>query len=207
MDLSFYYHIINIAMSFYNSDGSYASMCGNASMCVAHYSCSNMIAENNHVFLSGRGKIEVKVEGTRVEVNLGRIRTLERNIIENNMVFVLLDSGVRHLVCFVSSVDDIPKQKTKFIERLRYKYDANINFAFTKSVSNIIFTTYERGVEDITLACGTGGASVFYLAYNNGYISNNACLTPPSNSEMFYKMDGSNVFMSGVVRKIADIVI
>lgn len=193
--------------NFYNCDGSYASMCGNASMCVAHYACNNMLANNKHVFLSGRGKISVRVDGFSVEVDLGNIKILENNIIENDIKFVLLDSGVKHLVCFVPCIEDIPKQKTPFIEQLRYKYDSNINFALLEKDNCILFTTYEKGVEDFTLACGTGGAAVFYLAYINNYIGNYAYLIPPSSIKISYKIYNDNVVMNSNVNKIADIIV
>lgn len=191
---------------FYNSDGSRANMCGNASACVAHYAYNNLIAANNHIFLSGSGPIETKVTNDNVEINLGEVRILEENIIENNMEFILLDSGVRHIVHFVSSIYKLPKEKNDFIKNIRYKYDANINFAFINNRKSISFITYERGIEDITLSCGTGGGAVFYVAYIRNMIDNDISLIPPNNNVMLYKIFNNQVFINTKVYKIAYII-
>lgn len=192
---------------FYNADGSRADMCGNASRCVAHFAYNNKIAPKKHSFLSKAGEIKVEVNKNIVEVNLGEVKIL-RNITESQIDFTLLDSGVPHLVAFVQ--EDIlqdNKQNLTFLKHLREKYNANVNLAVIKNRSEVEIITYERGVENITLACGTGMCAVYFNALIHNMIDKNAILIPPSNDKISLRMDNNEVCFKGSVRKIAEILV
>ena len=76
---------------------------------------------------------------------------------EFELDFSLLDSGVPHLVTFVSDKTKSELAKNlAFLKTLRDKYNANVNLAVITDKSTIELLTFERGVENITLACGTG---------------------------------------------------
>ncbi len=190
---------------FYNADGSKANMCGNASRCVAHYAYHNKIAPKNHSFLSGAGEIKVRVAGNEVEVNLGKVRILRESIVESNLNFTLLDSGVPHLVAFVSNLN--LAQNLTFLKNLRDKYNANVNLAFIAGKDTINLLTYERGVENITLACGTGMCAVYYLAKTQNLINDKATLIPPSGDKIALRLENDEVCFKGKVIKIADILL
>lgn len=210
---------------FYNADGSKANMCGNASRCVAHYAYANKIAPKNHSFLSGAGEIKVRVEGSEVEVNLGEVRILRENLLESygesHFNFTLLDSGVPHLVAFVPHLnlaDFMPTkdsgknsqnfaQNLAFLKNLRDKYNANVNLAFIADRDNVELLTYERGVENITLACGTGMCAVYYLAKTQNLINDKATLIPPSGDKIALRLENNEVCFKGKVIKIADIIV
>lgn len=187
---------------FYNSDGSKANMCGNASRCVAHYAYYNKLAKKSHSFLSGAGIIEAQVSKDIVEINLGEVKILQKNIIEKDN-FTLLDSGVRHLVAFRNSLE-VDKV---YLKAMREKYNANVNIARILDNNNIELLTYERGVEDITLACGTGMGATYYLAKKNNMIGNKATLIPPSKEKLELRTKDSKVYFKGAVKKIAEIFI
>ena len=213
---------------FYNADGSKADMCGNASRCVAHYAYANKIAPKNHSFLSGAGEIKVRVAGSEVEVNLGEVKILRENIAEsltNNpslrdsthstksqqsanptLNFTLLDSGVPHLVAFVNDLES-HSQNLAPLRHLRNKYNANVNIAFIADKDTIRLLTYERGVENITLACGTGMCAVYYLAKSQNLINDKATLIPPSGDKIALRLENNEVCFRGKVIKIADIVV
>lgn len=226
---------------FYNADGSKANMCGNASRCVAHYAYANKIAPKNHSFLSGAGEIKVRVEGSEVEVNLGKVKILQKNIAESlanipslresrsdswqstkskwiasqatlsrndecELNFTLLDSGVPHLVAFVRDLE-IFKDLQNLLRHLREKYNANVNLATIRGESEIALLTYERGVENITLACGTGMCAVYYLAKSQNLVSDKATLIPPSGDKIALRLENNEACFKGKVIKIADIIV
>lgn len=206
---------------FYNADGSKANMCGNASRCIAHYAYANKIAPKNHSFLSGAGEIKVRVEGNEVEVNLGEVKILRENIAESaldsanrtqnaesSLNFTLLDSGVPHLVAFVRDLKSFQtSQNLAFLRALREKYNANVNLATILSKDEIALLTYERGVENITLACGTGMCAVYYLAKMQNLINDKATLIPPSGDKIALRLENNEVCFKGKVVKIADIIV
>lgn len=191
---------------FYNADGSSANMCGNASRCVAHFAYSNKIAPKKHSFLSKAGEIKVSVSKNIVEANLGIVKILRENIVESNINFSLLDSGVPHLVAFVRDFG-AKEQNLHFLKTLREKYNANVNLAIIKNRGEIELMTYERGVENITLACGTGICAVYFDALKQNLIDSNATLIPPSGDRISLRLDNDEVCFKGEVKKIAEILI
>lgn len=197
---------------FYNSDGSSAKMCGNASRSVGHYAFTEGLAPCKHSFLSPAGVIGIEVDGAMVQSDLGGYTLLKEGITQSNPYGInqwyLLDTGVPHLVGFVQDASILPRIRDSHLEYLRQVYDANINLAYAQHRPNqdsvIRFCTYERGVEDITQACGTGSAGVFAMAYRLGLCAKEAILIPPSQEPLSLKMgEDSHIFLKGRVSRIA----
>lgn len=189
---------------FYNADGSKAAMCGNASRCVGHYAVSLGFAPNKHSFLSGAGEIRLEVRGDCVEVNLGRATIKE---VREMPQWWLVECGVPHLVSFVESVESLPKCANDELRALRERYNANVNLAYIAGDERITLITYERGVEDITLACGTGMGSVFAAARKLGKVGDSATLIPPSGEKLRLRYENDEVYFKGKVEKIGEIII
>ena len=145
---------------FYNSDGSHADMCGNGSRACAHYAFVNDLAPKEMSFLTGAGIINAVVDGDMVLSELTPPMIIDREIDFNSKSWWLLDTGVRHLVSFTNVINEFDIEEAR---ELRYKYNANVNIACVDG-ENLRVRTYERGVEDETLACGTGMAACFYRA-------------------------------------------
>ena len=146
---------------FYNSDGSDAAMCGNATRAVSHYAfTNNLVSSSEMKFLTGAGLIKSSVEGNIVETQLTAPIVVKEEFIEDGFTWYLVDTGVPHLVTIV---DDLELYNHDLCAKMRYKYNTNVNFA--KIEDGIIkVRTYERGVEAETLACGTGMAACFLRA-------------------------------------------
>ncbi|RDU59190.1 diaminopimelate epimerase [Helicobacter marmotae] len=195
---------------FYNADGSCANMCGNASRAVGHYAYMEGIAPSKHSFLSAVGLIGIEVDTSNtslVQSDLGGWSVLGGNIIESNPYKVsswtLLDTGVPHLVGFVSQMGDLPKLKDDCLRALRVKYNANITLVFAQK-EQIFYMSYERGVEDITLSCGTGAAAAFVMAFENNLCSRYAKLIPPSKEILELRVnEDSHILFKGAVKAIA----
>lgn len=195
---------------FYNADGSVAKMCGNASRSVGHYAYVEGIAQKRHFFLSKVGLIGITLDDndiSLVQSDLGECALLQEYIIESNPYGVkswnLLDSGVPHLVGFVSQENALPTQKDRLLEDLRHKYNANVSLGFIGEGA-ISYSTYERGVEDITQACGTGAIAVFALALKLGLCEKSAILIPPSKELLhLYMNEDFHILFKGKVKRIA----
>lgn len=195
---------------FYNADGSCATMCGNASRSVGHYAYSMGIAARKHNFLSEAGLIGICIDSkyeTLVQSDLGMYRLIQQEIKETNPYGVnlwsLLDTGVPHLVGFIRDKNALPQKSDQLMKELRLRYNANINLAYVDN-EKIIYMTYERGVEDITQACGTGAAAVFALALQEGLCAESALLIPPSGEELRLSLDNErHILFQGFVRPIA----
>lgn len=153
---------------FYNSDGSYAKMCGNATRAVAHYANEKGISlDNKAEFLTGAGVIRAEVNGTYVISDMTEPEIIRKDIVEDGENWWLIDSGVPHLV---SLRDDVGKFDLTIAKELREKYDANVNICKISKDGAMRVRTYERGVEGETLACGTGIMACYIKANDLGLV-------------------------------------
>jgi len=151
---------------FYNADGSLADMCGNGARCVARFARLNGIADAEMTFQTGAGLIRAAVSGDRVRVGLSPpgLPHIDQpvGLDSGSLIYSAIETGVPHLVI---EVEDLEAVDVVGLGRvLRYHPDfapagTNVNFVRRLEANAAAIRTYERGVEDETLACGTGSAA------------------------------------------------
>lgn len=142
-------------MIFFNPDGS-QSMCGNGSRCAVKFAQFLGIIGNQTTFLSTDGVHEAFIEEDVVRLSMQDVPNSEINTFPEHFT---INTGSPHYVIFASNI----KQKDVKEEgaSIRYKEEftkdgINVNFVEKQSESKILVRTYERGVENETLSCGTG---------------------------------------------------
>jgi len=159
-------HNADFKWRFFNSDGSVAEMCGNGARCVARFAYLNEIAGSNMSFETLAGLVKAEVIGERVKVKMtdpSKLKTVDTIELENGLVSISsINTGVPHVVIVKDSIDDV--DIVKIGREIRYHDQflpagTNVNFACHIKDKTIAIRTYERGVEDETLACGTGAAA------------------------------------------------
>jgi len=182
---------------FYNSDGSTAEMCGNGSRACAHYAYVNKLAPKSMSFLTGAGVIKAEVDGEMVLSELTSPKILDKNIEFNGKSWWLIDTGVPHLVHFTQNIEEFNIAEAR---ELRNKYNANVNTAFVDG-ENLQVRTYERGVEDETLACGTGMAACFYRAMLEEKVSKSIEVYPRSGDTLYLGVNDRTITFKGRVKK------
>jgi len=183
---------------FYNSDGSVASMCGNGTRACAHYALMHDLAPSSMRFLTGAGVIHSHVEGNVVETELTSPLKLSEPFEAHGKIWYFYDTGVPHLVCFV---DDVALFDKAIAREMRYAYNANVNYvSIQKGCLHV--RTYERGVEDETLACGTGMAASFYAAYSEKKVGESVKVYPTSAEELFLRIEQEKLFFKGPVQNV-----
>jgi diaminopimelate epimerase len=183
---------------FYNSDGSHASMCGNASRAVAHYAYTHGLCGDNPTFLTGAGVISAKVTHDFVVSDLTPPKVIKDNIVEDEKTWSLIDTGVPHLVTRLKDISNFDLLKAR---RLREKYDANVNI-WMKQDGVIFVRTYERGVEDETLACGTGTAACFLQGVLSKQLNTQIKAYPKSKEELSLSYENGIIKFGGKVAEI-----
>jgi len=187
---------------FYNSDGSHADMCGNGSRACAHYAYINEISSKKMSFLTGAGVINAEVKKAHgkkkgmVLSELTKPEILEQNIEFKSSSWWKIDTGVPHMVCLV---DDISEFSISTCRELRKKYNANVNICKVNDDGSLHVRTYERGVEDETLACGTGMAACFYRAFKEGKVIDKAEVYPISKETLYLGFNGETITFKGEV--------
>ena len=152
-------------LHFYNSDGTRGEMCGNGARCICRFAYENGIAGENMVVETDAGL----VPGQRLTENQNRVKlnnpsVLDLNRKEGIAYAELGDPGVPHAVMAYPGDLWADADKLKpLMERLRwdpaFPKGANVNFYQWTGENEIRILTFERGVEDFTLACGTGTGS------------------------------------------------
>ena len=180
---------------FYNSDGSYAAMCGNATRAVAHYAVEKGISLNNRAeFLTGAGLIRAEVNGTYVVTDMPDPMIVNKEISEYGFDWWLIDTGVPHLVSQRESIDEFD---IDIARELRYKYDANVNIYLVEDDGSMKVRTYERGVEDETLACGTGVMACYVKALKEGKVSHEPTKVIVRSGEELYTEFADGIYRFG----------
>jgi len=140
-------------MRYYNADGYEGSMCGNGGRCSAHFAFKNKIAGSVMKFTAYDGIHNATVNGDEVQLTMSDVK--EINLTGDNC---FLNTGSPHHIEFVSDINDIDVVGEG--RRIRYSdryapQGTNVNFV-SIAEERLEVRTYERGVEDETLSCGTG---------------------------------------------------
>ncbi len=180
---------------FYNSDGTAAEMCGNASRATAHYAYRNGLAGEKMAFLTVAGVIEARVEDNFVLSDLTPPQYMRDKIVEGGKEWVLLDTGVPHLVSFRDGIETFDLEEAR---RLRRKYNANVNICTVKG-GQLHVRTYERGVEDETQACGTGMAACFVEGLKQKLLAEKITAVPKSKERLLLQKCGETIRFGGEV--------
>jgi diaminopimelate epimerase len=168
---------VDFRWQFFNSDGSIAEMCGNGSRCVARFAYVKGIAGKKVSFETLAGIISAEVNGDIVKVKLTDPSPVQAGIkIEaagRHFVLDSIDTGVPHVVAFVEDLETCAVVDCGRVIR-RHEYFAprgtNADFANVMERHKIRVRTYERGVEDETLACGTGMVAAVLAAAQRGLV-------------------------------------
>ena len=187
---------LDFEWEFYNADGSTAEMCGNGSRACAHYAVRFGLASEQMSFLTEAGEIKAVVDGEMVQSDLTPPLIKERAIEHNGKQWWIVDTGVPHLVTFDADIEDFDIAEAR---ELRHKFNANVNIAKVLGDGNLRVRTYERGVEDETLACGTGMAACFYRANQEGWIGNSIEVYPTSGDTLYLGLVDGTITFKGKV--------
>jgi len=183
---------------FYNADGSRANMCGNASRAVAHYAHEKGISKDGVAeFLTGAGVIRATINGLYVVSDMTKPEILREDIEEDGERWWLIDSGVPHLIAVRDNIDNFDIEQMR---RLRHRYNANVNICKVED-DTMYVRTYERGVEDETLACGTGMVACFIRNHKEGKVPDQVKVHPKSGDELYVNYEEGVYRFGGKVTK------
>ncbi len=146
-------------LDYYNADGKKGSLCGNGSRCAV--SCMHHLGrvQDTCRFVAYDGLHEARIspDGRNIEVHMADVKN-----VESGRGFYLLDTGSPHYVTHVEDLSDLDVvdvgKKIRYSEQFR-ETGVNVNFV-ENSKEALEVRTYERGVEDETLSCGTGVTAV-----------------------------------------------
>ena len=215
-------------MRLFNPDGSEGEMCGNGARCIAWYAYVNGIAPREMTIDTLSGPVKAWVQGKNVRIMLTKPTKIElKKKIETSKGIIscsyveLGHPGLRHVVVKYHEVSkeefpDLMKNLKPFAREIRYHpaFPKGTNVNFYSIVGNTVYVlTYERGVEDFTLACGTGVSSTIISLVKRGALHLNSqnkahVIVPGGELYVILEFDNEkrikNVYLEGEVRCIAE---
>ena len=161
---------------FFNSDGSRGEMCGNGARCVARFAQLTGITGPRLTFETEVGPIQATVNNGRVRIRMPEPSPLREELQIDLGTTVLpvraVNTGVPHAVVEVADIDGVAVVEQGRAIRHHPAFapaGTNVNFVSPREDGTLAVRTYERGVEDETLACGTGAvASALLMAAKYG---------------------------------------
>lgn len=169
--------IVDFKWRFFNADGSVAEMCGNAARCVARFAFMKGIASDTMSWETIAGIISAEVKDDVARVKLTDPSAVETGIeIQADDQILIVDSvdtGVPHAVVFVEDIDNCDVFHYGRLIRYHESFaprGTNADFAVVINPHKIRVRTYERGVENETLACGTGMVAAVLTAAQHGLV-------------------------------------
>jgi len=166
-------HAPSFAMRYFNRDGRESEMCGNGARAAAYYACRRHLAPAEMQFEVSGDLYHAVVTGNKVRLRMQKPRNLnltphagldDAGMEEGGFV----NTGVPHYVLFVRDIDQVDAAKLGMKYRHHPAFQpagTNVNFVAVDSPSKLHLRTYERGVEEETLACGTGAVASAVLAH------------------------------------------
>ncbi|MUH36435.1 diaminopimelate epimerase [Zobellia amurskyensis] len=191
-------------MVYYNADGREGSLCGNGGRCTVAFAKFLGVIDKDTVFNAADGKHSATIEGGIVSLQMQDVSE-----IREKPEYVFLDTGSPHHVQMVKTVQDFEVYKEG--KKLRYglygKTGSNINFVEVLEKDTFAIRTYERGVEDETLSCGTGVTAVAIAMHNAGKTSANKIKVQTQGGELqveLRKEDGiySQIHLIGPAKQV-----
>ena len=153
-------------MIYFNADGKAGTMCGNGGRCIVKFAALLGIKKSKYFFLATDGVHEAEIDLDK-EV---RLKMKDVNNVRFTLNNFLLNTGSPHYIKYVKDVEEIDvvaegrkiRNSKEFAEN-----GVNVNFVQVKADDEIFVRTYERGVEDETLSCGTGVTASALIAAHN----------------------------------------
>lgn len=177
-------------MVYHNSDGRQGTMCGNGGRCSVAFAKHLGLIANETSFLAIDGRHRARILDDIVSLEMQDVDDIKE---KRNSLF--LNTGSPHHVQMVKDINDLDVRKEG--RKLRYglygQEGSNINFVDDTGEGSFYVRTYERGVEDETLSCGTGVTAVAIAMHRAGHTQKEKVriTTPGGSLEVDFKFDGN----------------
>lgn len=158
-------------MLYFNSDGRQSTMCGNGGRCIVRFAEDLRLIQSQTSFNAIDGLHHAFINPEEIQLQMSNV-----SVVDQFSTHLFLNTGSPHHVEFVQDVDQV-KVKNRGAQ-IRYgspyfEEGSNVNFVQILDDQTLKIRTYERGVEDETLACGTGITAAAIAAYVSGKLSVN----------------------------------
>ncbi|MFO7755104.1 MAG: diaminopimelate epimerase [Bacteroidales bacterium] len=189
----------DFAMKYFNSDGKEGSMCGNGGRCAAAFAMRTGITKGKNSFMASDGVHKTRISANIISISLSDTQP-PSNIDGNHFI----DTGSPHYIIYVpdsKKVDVLERGRSVRHSDVFAPGGTNVNFVERRD-DGILVRTYERGVEDETLSCGTGvtAAAISSKWGNENGLYNVRAITAGGELSVSFNIDETiinNIYLSG----------
>lgn len=185
-------------MIYFNADGSESTMCGNGGRCMVAFAKKLGIIESKTSFMAIDG-----IHHASIENNLVLLQMKDVDAIDIHKDYIFTDTGSPHHVQLVENVAAFPvfSEGKKIRNNIYGKVGSNVNFVEQLDSNTFKVRTYERGVEDETLACGTGVTAVAIGMHKIGKTKSNSVHLEVAGGKLEVSFDEENGIYKNVFLK------
>ncbi len=178
-------------MVYFNADGNESSMCGNGGRCITAFAQFLGVIENQATFEAIDGTHKASIDSGQVKLQMQDVKS-----VENHISHVFLNTGSPHHVEMVNDVKDVDVKSKGQTIRYSAAYNeagSNVNFVTKNAKDHFSVRTYERGVEDETLSCGTGVTAVALAMHAIGETNSQHVTLQTQGGELVVTFDKNNL--------------
>ncbi len=211
-------NIADFKLHFYNPDGSRGEMCGNGARCICKFAYDLGIAKDTMTLETDAGLVYGwRLDKNRYRVQLNNPGAVDLHCVPNATYVELGDPGIPHSVTEYNALEWADKDALlpaflEFRNSDAFPKGVNVNFYRQLSPDTVRILTFERGVEDFTLACGTGSASVAVVLWLQGRLPHGRLTAQNPGGDLNITVEGENgtvtaLYLEGPAEVITELVI
>ena len=189
-------------MDYFNNDGTWETMCANGARCVALFMWNKKKCNENINFLAGDGPHKIKINNkNEIALSMNTPVFKTKTIHPNGYKGRFVNSGAKHFATIVNDIKNIHIQSEG--RKIRYNTlfspnGTNVNFIELINEHHIKVFTYEKGIEDMVMSCGSGSVAAAFYGYKKSQLNSPIKITVPG-GELSLKFNKSwdDVWLTG----------
>ena len=189
-------------LDYFNNDGSWETLCANGARCAALFMYTHKYCNKKINFLAGDGPHKIKIEDKEnISLSMAAPLFKTEKITSNNYTGQYVNSGAKHFVTEVDHInnEDVKKYGRKIRnDKIFSPNGLNVNFIKIINSNHIYVKTYEKGIENMVLSCGSGSVAAAYYAHQYNKIKSPIKISVEGGElTLTFNQNWSDVWLSG----------
>ena len=190
-------------MDYYNNDGTWETMCANGARCAALYMFRKNLIKQESKFITGDGVHKVIINNSdSIDLSMIKPSFVTKQIKPNDCIGRFIDSGAKHFVTLVNQINNqqVKSEGSKIRNNKLFQSDGGVNVNFLKIINkhHITVYTYEKGIENMVMSCGSGSVAAAYYAFKKNKIKSPVKISVPGGElDLIFNDNWSDVWLSG----------
>ena len=187
-------------MDYFNNDGSWETMCANGARCAALFMFTKNLVNQNIAFMAGDGAHQIEIDNpNKIKLSMRQPVFKSTDIISCNYKGRYVDSGAKHFATIANVNNQTVKiDGQKIRNDQQFPDGINVNFMNIINSQHIKVFTYEKGIEDMVLSCGSGSVAAAFYAFKNKKIKSPLKISVPGGElTLTFNETWDEVWLSG----------